>query len=53
MDDYDGIYNCNDLKYGTYEIFDIFLFISFDGNQNIGAKKTIIKIKIFCSKWYT
>jgi hypothetical protein len=24
MDDYDGIYIFNDLKYGTYEIFDIF-----------------------------
>ncbi len=24
MNDYEGIYNCNGLKYGTYEIFDIF-----------------------------
>jgi hypothetical protein len=31
--------NCNDLKYGTYETFEVFLFISFDGDQNIGKKK--------------
>ncbi len=35
MDDYDGVQNYNSLKYGTYEIFDIFLFISFDGDKNI------------------
>jgi hypothetical protein len=38
MDDCDGIYNFNGLKYGTYEIFDIFLFINFDGDQNIREK---------------
>jgi hypothetical protein len=47
MDDYDGIYNCNDLKYGTYEIFDTFLFISFDENQNIRGKRTIVRIRFF------
>jgi len=31
--------NCNDLKYGTCETFDVFLFFSFDGDQNIGGKK--------------
>jgi hypothetical protein len=30
--------NYNDLKYGTSEIFDIFLFINFDGDQNIREK---------------
>jgi hypothetical protein len=34
MVDYDGIYNYSVLKYGSYEIFDIFLLISFDTNQN-------------------
>jgi hypothetical protein len=24
IDDYDGIYNCSGLKYGTYEIFETF-----------------------------
>jgi hypothetical protein len=38
MYDYDEIYNYNGLKYGTYEIFDIFSLISFDGDQNIGEK---------------
>jgi hypothetical protein len=33
LDDYDEILNCNDLKYDTYEIFDTFLLISFDGDQ--------------------
>jgi hypothetical protein len=44
VDDYDGIYNCSDLKYGIYEISDSFLFISFDGKQNIGGKQTIVRI---------
>ncbi len=38
MDDYDGIQNYNGLKYGTYEIFDNFLFICFHEDQNIGKK---------------
>jgi hypothetical protein len=32
MDDYHGILNCINLKYGTYEVFDIY------GDQNIGEK---------------
>jgi hypothetical protein len=36
MDDYDGIKNFKILKYDDYEIFNIFCFISFDGDQNIG-----------------
>ncbi len=36
MDDYGGIYNCNGLKYIPLEIFEIFLFIIFYGDQNIG-----------------
>jgi hypothetical protein len=36
MDEYDGIYNCNGLIYSNYEIFNIFWFISFDGDDNIG-----------------
>jgi hypothetical protein len=38
MDDYDRIQNCSGLKYGTYEIFDIFWLIGFNGDQNIGQK---------------
>jgi len=47
MADYDGIYNCNGLKYGTYEIFDIFLFINFDGDQNITGKQNYKKVGPF------
>jgi hypothetical protein len=36
MDDYDGIYNCNGLKYSHFENFDTFCFIIFYGDQNIG-----------------
>jgi len=49
MDDYDGFYNCNGLTYGTYEIFDTFLFINFDGDQNIEGKKKSIRTKPFSS----
>jgi hypothetical protein len=35
MDDYDGIYNCNGLKYNLFEIFDNFWFIIFYGDQII------------------
>jgi len=38
LNDYDGIYNCNGLEYGTYEIFDTFLFISCDVDENIREK---------------
>jgi hypothetical protein len=38
MDNCDGIYNFSGLKYGTYEIFETFLFINFDGDQNIREK---------------
>jgi hypothetical protein len=31
MDDYDNIYNCSGLNFGTYEIFDMFWFIIFHG----------------------
>jgi hypothetical protein len=34
MDDYDGIYNFNGLKYNPSEIFDNFLFIIFYGDQD-------------------
>jgi hypothetical protein len=36
MDDYDGIYNCSNLKYSPFKIFDNFWFIIFYGDQNIG-----------------
>jgi hypothetical protein len=36
MDDYDGTYNCNNLKYSPSENFDNFWFIIFYGDQNIG-----------------
>jgi hypothetical protein len=29
--------NYSGLKYGTYKIFDIFLFINIIGNQNLGG----------------
>jgi len=32
MDDYDGIYNYNDLKYSSFEIFNNFWFIIFYGD---------------------
>jgi hypothetical protein len=35
MDDYDGIYNYNSLKYSPSETFDNFWFIIFYGDQNI------------------
>jgi hypothetical protein len=35
MDDYDGILNCNSLKYNHFENFDNFWFIIFNGDQNI------------------
>jgi hypothetical protein len=36
MDDYDGIYNCNGLKYSPFENFDNFWLVNFYGDQNIG-----------------
>jgi hypothetical protein len=35
MDDYDGIWNCDGLKYSPFEIFDNFWLIIFYGDQNI------------------
>ncbi len=35
MDDYNGIYNCNGLKYSPFESFDNFLLVIFYGDQNI------------------
>jgi hypothetical protein len=35
MDDYDGIYNCNGLKYSPSKIFDNYWLIIFYGDQNI------------------
>jgi len=49
MDDYDGIYNCNGLKYSPFEIFVNFWLIIFYGDQNIGFKNTIIKTRPFSS----
>jgi len=36
MDDYDGIYNYNGLKYYPFEIFDNFKLIITYGDKNIG-----------------
>jgi hypothetical protein len=36
MDDYDGIYNYNGLKYIPFETFDNFRFIILYGDQNVG-----------------
>jgi hypothetical protein len=35
MDDYDGIYNFNSLKYNNSKNFDNFWFIIFYGDKNI------------------
>jgi hypothetical protein len=35
MEDYDGILNCDGLKYSPSEIFDTFWLIIFYGDQNI------------------
>jgi hypothetical protein len=47
LNDYDEILNYNDLKCDTYEIFDTFLFINFDGDQNLGEKGTPIRTRSF------
>jgi hypothetical protein len=49
MDEIDGIYNCNGLKYGTYKIFDTFRFINIDGDQNIKQNKIPLRTKFFLS----
>jgi hypothetical protein len=49
MDEIDGIWNCNGLKYGTYKNFDTFWLINIDGDQNIGQKKTPLKTRSFLS----
>ncbi len=36
MDDYDGIYNCNGLKYIPFKTFDNFRFNFLYGDQNVG-----------------
>jgi hypothetical protein len=36
MDDYDGIYNYNGLKYSPFENFDNFRLIITYGDKNIG-----------------
>jgi hypothetical protein len=36
MDDYDGIWNCNGLKYIPFEIFNKFWLIILYGDQNLG-----------------
>jgi hypothetical protein len=38
MDDYDGIYNYNGLKYNPFENFNKFWLIIFYEDQNIGLK---------------
>jgi hypothetical protein len=37
------------LKYGIYKIFDTFLFINIDGDQNIGQKMTPLRTRSFLS----
>jgi len=49
MDEIDGIWSCNGLKYGTYKILDTFWFINIDGDQNIIQKKTPFKTRSFWS----
>jgi hypothetical protein len=49
MDEIDRIWSCNGLKYGTYKIFDTFLLINIDGDQNVGQKMTPLKTRSFLS----
>jgi hypothetical protein len=49
MDEYDGIYNCNGLIYGSYEIFDTFWLISFDGDDNTREKRIVVRTRSFSS----
>jgi hypothetical protein len=58
MDDYDGIYNYNSLKYSPSENFDNFLFIIFYGDQNIGNElglflSCVVYLKGFLPIWYS
>jgi hypothetical protein len=43
MDDYDGIYNCNGLKYNHVKKIDNFWFVIFYGDRNLTLKKTYSK----------
>jgi len=52
MNNYDKIWNCNGFLYDVYEIVDTCSFISFDGDQNIRGKKTKVRTRSFCPKWY-
>jgi hypothetical protein len=49
MDEIDGIWSYNGLKYGIYEIFDTFWLINIDRDQNIGQKNTPSRTKCFLS----
>ncbi len=49
MDEIDGIWSCNGLKYDIYKIFDTFGLINIDGDQNIRQKKTPLKTRSFLS----
>ncbi len=49
MDEIDGIWSCNGLKYGTYKIFDTFWLINIDGDQKIGQNRTSLKTRSFLS----
>jgi hypothetical protein len=49
MDEIDGIWSCNGLKFDTYKIFDTFWLININGDQNIGQKKIPLMIRSFLS----
>jgi hypothetical protein len=49
MDDIDGIYNCNGLKYGNYKIFETFWLININGDQNIGHNQIPLRTRSFLS----
>ncbi len=53
MNDYDGIQNYNNLKYGTYEMINTFSFIIFDGDEKIGEKKLQYGLGSSRTRWYT
>jgi hypothetical protein len=49
MDDIDGIYNCNGLKYGIYKRFNTFWLININEDQNIGQNRIPLRTRSFLS----
>jgi hypothetical protein len=49
MIEIDEIWSCNDLKCGTYKIFDTFWLININGDEIIRQKKIPLKTRSFLS----